>query len=123
MPQEEVFLEIQAGSDMIRVVKTYDAGFARECFELMDNSSLKALSDSLRLEDSFDENDIPSTSDVGYADFLWQEMYDSAREESQIRSFFVVTRTAGDRREPLYVSGDWPSAESYAKDQQLTLTK
>lgn len=123
MPQEEVFLEVQAGTETIRVVKTYDSAFAKECYELMDEQSLKALADSLSLQDNYDETDIPAASDADYGDFLWQEMFDSAREDGQIRSFFVVTRTDGNRAKALYVSGDWPSAETYAKRPQLAIAQ
>lgn len=115
MPQEEVFLEVQDGIDTIRVVKTYDAAFVKECFEMMDELALKALADSLSLEENYDLADVPCASDDGYGDFLWQEMFDSAREDGQIRSFFVVTVANGNRVQPIYVSADWPSAEAYAK--------
>lgn len=115
MPQEEVFLELQDGIDTIRVVKTYDAAFAKECFDAMDELALKTLADSLSLEESYDVVDIPSASDNEYADFLWQEMFDSAKEDGQTRSFFVVTTSKGNRVQPIYVSADWPSAEAYAK--------
>jgi hypothetical protein len=123
MPQEEVFLEIQAGSDAIRVVKTYDTAFAKECYSRLDESSLRILASSLRLLDNYEVADIPADSDEDYADFLWQELFDSAREDGQVRSFFVVTRTAGSRAQPLYVSGDWPSAESCARQLQLAVAK
>jgi hypothetical protein len=123
MPQEEVFLEIQAGSDTIRVVKTCDGTFAKECYSQLDESSLTILASSLNLQDNYEVADLPADSDEGYADFLWRELFDSAREDGQVRSFFVVTRTAGNRAQPLYVSGDWPSAESYARQLQLAIAK
>jgi hypothetical protein len=123
MPQEEVFLEVQDGSDTIRVVKTYDTAFAKESFELMDESALKALAQALNLQGNFEAADIPSDSDEDYGDFLWEEMFDSAREDGQTRSFFVVTRGAGDRVRPLYVSGEWPSAETFEKHLQAEIAE
>jgi hypothetical protein len=55
------------------------------------------------------------TSPDGLADLVWEAMYDSANEFGQTKSYFIVKRTSANREEFLYVSGDWPSAESYVE--------
>ena len=74
------------------------------------------LGKSLSIDEEYEADEIPS-EESALAEFLWEEMVDSAREDGQVRSFFVVRRTSPSNASLLYVSGDWPSAESYT--QQL----
>lgn len=116
MPTQEVYLEQNSGLDQLQVLKTYDIAFAKEAFLGMDSSALNHLRTSLSVDEAYDVDDIPN-DESALADFLWEEMVDSAREDGQIRSFFVVRRTSSLNTSLLYVSGDWPSAESFT--QQL----
>src|ERR1700733_1585127 len=50
-----------------------------------------------------------------FDDLLWEEVLDSAREDGNTRSFFVVTVTNGGIEEPVYMSPDWPSQEDAAR--------
>lgn len=96
------------------VVKTYDTFLAWETFADMDSQALGHLAKSLTIEEQYDPADIPRfTND--YRELLWDEMTESAREDGQRCSFFVVTRASSQGELPLYVSGDWPSAEQYVK--------
>jgi hypothetical protein len=114
MPVQEIFLEQLAGDDRVQVLKTYDQTLAKEAFDLMDPPALAFLGKSLGIKESYEPNDIPNdASDFG--DFLWVELLDSSREEGQIRSFFVVRRSSPRGESLLYVSGDWPSAEAFAR--------
>lgn len=121
MRSQQTFLSRKIGASRVRVVKTYDAGFAREAFQEMDETALAHLAKTMAAEDLFDPEDAPQ-SPSEYADFLWGEVAESSRERDQISSFFVVTRASGDGRSLLYVSGDWPSAESYAKELAANVT-
>ncbi len=112
MPMQEIFQRIRVGSNRFHVLKTYDTSLAKEVFSEMDRPALGHLANSLSLEEQYDPEDIPE-SPSEYADFLWDEMLESAREDGQVRSFFVVTRISSRERLHLYVSGDWPSAEEY----------
>lgn len=53
----------------------------------------------------------------GYADALWDEVQEGAREDWNTLSYFVVTEQVGGKTSALFVSADWPSAEAFAKEQ------
>jgi hypothetical protein len=112
MPSQELYLEKKAGLDVFQVLKTYDTAFAKETFEAMDEAAMLHLSKSLSIAEEVSPDEIPSSPDE-WADLIWEEMYDSAREHGQTRSYFVVRRSSGLGEAFLYVSGDWPSAEAY----------
>lgn len=114
MPMQEIYLEQVSGLNQFQVLKSYDTAFAREAFSGMDEEALAYLSKSLSLEEDFEPEDIPSSPDQ-VADFLWDALYESAREDGHIRSFFIVKRSSPSGNAFLYVSGDWPSAEGYVK--------
>ena len=121
MPQQEVFFEQTTGDRSIQVLKTYDPNYAREVFEEMDDDAQAILWKSLDIEQSYDTADLPSSTDPDRADFLWDELMDSAREDVRLnpnlRSFFVVNEIRSAAPQSLYVSADWPSAESFAKNR------
>jgi hypothetical protein len=112
MPSQELYLEKKAGLDVFQVLKTYDTAFAKETFAGMDESAVEHLSKSLSISEEFAPEEMP-TSPTDIADLIWEEMYDSAREQGQTRSYFVVRRSSESSDHFLYVSGDWPSAEAY----------
>ena len=116
MPKQESFLELKRGDHSISVLKTYDAAFAKEAFESMDQAGLEALALSLRLEETFELTDIPATDATEYSEFLWEALVDSAQENGNLRSYFVVQlQSIADGQQLVYASGDWPSAEAFAK--------
>jgi hypothetical protein len=119
MPQQEVFFDQIAGDRSIQVLKTYDPGYAREVFDEMDDEAQTILWKSLDIEQTYDAADLPSPDDPDRADFLWDELLDSAKEDVRLnpnlRSFFVVNEIRSAKPQSLYVSADWPSAESFAK--------
>jgi hypothetical protein len=120
MPQQEVFFEQIAGDRRIQVLKTYDPGYAREVFDEMDDDAQTILWTSLDIEQTYDPADLPSPEDPDRADFLWDELLDSAKEDVRLnpnlRSFFVVNEIRSTKPQSLYVSADWPSAESFVKN-------
>jgi hypothetical protein len=120
MPQQEVFFEETAGDRRIQVLKTYDPGYAREVFDEMDSDAQTILWNSLNIEQTYNRADLPSPDDPGRVDFLWDELLDSAREDVRLnpnlRSFFIVNEIRSAKPQSLYVSSDWPSAESFAKN-------
>lgn len=125
MPKQETFFEQKAGDCTVQVLKTYDQGYAREVFDNMDEQALKHLWSSLKPDEAYDSSDLPSVDSLGSGDgeaeaFLWDELVDQALEDPRayprLSSFFVVNVTAGVKpEESVYVSPDWPSAESFAK--------
>ena len=115
MPVQEVFFEQEQNGHRVEVIKTYDAAFAREAFAEMDDPALDFLVKALDLAGSYDRAEIPERSSSEFADFLWEELQDSAREEGNVRSFFVVQEALSGTPQSLYVSPDWPSAEAFAK--------
>ncbi len=119
MPIQEIYLEQESGLNHFQVIKSYDAILAREAFSGMDEDALAHLSTSLRLEENFEPEDIP-TSPAEIHDFLWEAVCDSATEEGHTRSFFIVRRSTPSADAFLYVSGDWPSAEAYVKRAMAT---
>ncbi len=124
MPQQEVFFEQAAGDRRIQVLKIYDPGYAREVFDEMDEGAHAILWKSLDIEQTYDSAELPSPQDPDHADFLWDELMDSAREDVRLnpnlRSFFVVNEIRSAKPQSLYVSADWPSAESFAKNLLAT---
>jgi Ni/Co efflux regulator RcnB len=122
MPKQESYLELKRGDDSVSVLKTYDIAFAKEAFDSMDQAALNTLALSLRLEENFEPADIPASDAVEYGDFLWDALIDSAREDGNVRSYFVVELRSPARGQRLiYVSGDWPSAEAVAKSLSQTV--
>jgi hypothetical protein len=115
MPQQETFFTQTIGPETVAVLKTYDSGFAREAFDTMDARSQEHLRRSLKVEETYEEDCIPQAQSSEYADFLWEELLEAAREDGSLRSFFVVVKRHGSSSETLYVSPDWPSAEDFAK--------
>ncbi len=127
MPQQELFFEQATGDRRIQVLKTYDPAYAREVFNEMDDAAQALLWKSLDIEKSYDTTDLPSPTDPDRADFLWEELLESAREDVRLnpnlRSFFVVSEIRGAAPQSLYVSADWPSAESFAKNLLATANR
>ena len=112
MPSQELYLEKKAGSDVFQVLKTYDTAFAKETFAGMDEAAIEHLSKSLSISEEFSPDELPTSPD-DLADLIWEEMDDSAREQGQTRSYFIVRRSSPLSDDFLYVSGDWPSAEAF----------
>ena len=115
MPQQTTFYEQQIGDRRIEILKSYDSAFAREAFDQMDEKALRFLGRFLELERKYDPADVPSPNDDGYADALWDEVQEGAREDWNTLSYFVVTEQVGGKTQALYVSADWPSAEAFTK--------
>lgn len=115
MSRQEPFLSIKKGDQTVEVLKTYDKTFAREVFENMDEEALAHLAASLNLDTEFDQQDIPTPTDESYEEFIWGAMLDSAREDYNTFSWFVVSRSSGRSSAELFVSPDWPTAEAYVK--------
>jgi len=119
MPRQEVFFEQRAGNRSVEVIKTYDPSYAREVFKAIDEQATADLAVALELEKNFEPADIPSPEAMDYDDFLWEELYEAAREDVRndpnLYSFFVVSETRAGKTQDLYVSPDWPSAEAFAK--------
>jgi hypothetical protein len=111
---QETFLDQEVGMNRFAVTKIYDSFLARDAFDDMNPLALGHLSESLAIEEQYDPADIPQSAD-DYLEFLWDEMIESAREDGQRCSFFVVTHVSSQGELPLYVSGDWPSAEEYVE--------
>jgi hypothetical protein len=109
---QEVFFNQRAGNELFKVIKTYDTSFAREAFAEMDLEALDHLAGSLALQQEYEPHDVPSRL-ADEPDFLWDELCESAREDGQKCSFFIVTQASETKRSFLYVSGDWPSAKGF----------
>lgn len=122
MPRQETFLAVKDGDATIEVLKTYDEKFAREAFRNMDDDALARLAKSLNLESLFEPDGIPAPTDDNYEDFIWDVMADEAREDWKTFSYFVVTKSVGQKTEELFVSPDWPTAEAYVKGLGLPTT-
>jgi hypothetical protein len=118
MPAQELFFEQVIGSRRIEVLKTYDQQFAREAFDNMDEKAQMHLWNSLKPEDIYDPEGLPTLAGAeDRSAFLWDELIDQAREDWKTFSYFVVNESKADLTKSLYVSADWPSAEAFAKDR------
>jgi len=108
MPQQTVFFDQRKGAKRVQVFKSYDANFARSCFDEMDESALAFLSRSLDLESNYEMNKAVDKLE-------WEDVEEEAREDGNMMSFFIVVEESEGRSRSLYVSPDWPSAEEFAK--------
>jgi hypothetical protein len=116
MPQQELFLDRTIGDRRIEVLKTYDIACAREAFGNMDEAARAFLWKSLRIDEAYEQADIPPIQSGDGEDFLWDALLEDSREDGNLLSFFIVTEASGNQSRSLYVSPDWPSAEKYAQD-------
>jgi hypothetical protein len=123
VPKQEIFFEQQTGTAKVEVLKSYDPNYAREAFRSMDDDALKRLWLSLEIEKKYDAAELPPLGQPNGEgeDFLWDELLDSAREYGNEVSFFIVNEIHSVRSESIWVSPDWPSAESFAKDRLTVL--
>ncbi len=92
----------------------------------MDDDAQKHLWAALKPEEVYEPANLPKLADPddvnGEAEaFLWDELLEQAREDGNLLSFFIVNETVGSNTENLYVSPDWPSAESFALSRLATL--
>ena len=115
MPSQQIFLSKKRDHSTLRVLKTYDVSFAREAFEEMDDKAILHLVSALLAEGHFEPEDVPE-SILEHPDFIWSQVLELARERDSNLSFFVVTRVFRQERSLLYVSPDWPTAESFVED-------
>jgi hypothetical protein len=119
MPRQESYFRQVTNGVVIEVLKTYDRSYAHEVFRGMNDEALKVLATSLELGKNYAAWDIPESDAADYEDFLWEETCEAAREDVRqdpnLYSFFVVSKTISGKTEDLYVSPDWPSAEEFAK--------
>jgi hypothetical protein len=117
MPKQEVFFEQQIGERHIEVLKSYDQAYAYEAFKNMNEEALQQLWTALKPEEIYDPADLPVLNDPGGGGeaFLWDELLEQAHEDGSLLSFFIVNETKARHTENLFVSPDWPSAESFAK--------
>jgi hypothetical protein len=113
MPQQEVVFEQSIGDKRVEVLKVYDRSYAREAFGNMDEAARRFLWNSLGINENHDAADVPQIGDPASEDFLWEELMEAAREDGNLLSFFVVN----EKSESVYVSPDWPSAETFAKNR------
>lgn len=114
MPQQEVFYEQSLGDRRIQVLKTYDQSYARDAFDNMDETARRRLWNSLEVDENYEPADLPQIQTQNGADFMWDELLEAAREDGNLLSFFVVNESGSGLTRSLYVSTDWPSAESFA---------
>jgi hypothetical protein len=115
MPQQETFFEGAVDARRIEVIKTYDQIYAHESFGNMDAAAQSFLWNALKIDENYDLKDLPLRHDANAEDFLWEELISSAREYGNQVSFFVVVESKENCSTAIYVSPDWPSAESFAK--------
>jgi hypothetical protein len=127
MPRQETFFEESKSGLRIEVLKSYDQGYAREAFRNMSAGAQQVLWRVLKPEQKYDAAGLPSLNDptdvTGEAEaFMWDELLEQAREDGNLLSFFIVNEITGSRTESLYVSGDWPSAENFAKERLAAIS-
>ena len=81
----------------------------------MDDAALDHLAASLDISSNYEEADVPARTAIEYSDFIWDEMVDSAREDGNVSSYFIVTESKPPIEKDLFVSPDWPTAEAYVR--------
>jgi hypothetical protein len=108
MPQQAIFFDVRTDAKRVRVLKVYDAAYARSCFDEMSEEALRFLADALDLSSKYE---MPEPA----SQLNWEDVEEDAREDGNLLSFFVVVEEKNGQQQPVYVSPDWPSAESFAK--------
>jgi len=116
MPRQETLLEREVNGRQLQIVKSYDPVFARDAFEQMEPMALDFLKQRLDLESKYDSADLPLPGDPEYADALWEEIEEGAREDWNAFSYFIVLAASNGTSQPLFVSPDWPSAEAFCAE-------
>ena len=116
MPRQTSFLDETVGNTRIEVLKSYDEAFAREAFDHMDENALRFLASSLDLSNSEIAGGL-SPENPDYADLIWDELKDGAREDWDSFSYFIVAEESAGRTASLFVPADWPSAEAFARQR------
>lgn len=121
MPKQEAFLKESEGPITVEVIKTYDPSYAREVFDEMQQQAKHELARALGIAEKYPPEDIPDPEELEYEDFLWEELIEDSledvRQSPRQYSFFVVNVSRDGKSEDRYVSGDWPSAEAFARMQ------
>jgi hypothetical protein len=112
MPQQEVYFEQRRGEKNVAVLKTYDTAFARDAFEQMKPDALSFLAHSFKREGNVESSE--NAGEDEFAEDLWQELQEGAREDWNTFSYFIVTEQNGKEASPVFVSSDWPTAEAFA---------
>jgi folate-binding Fe-S cluster repair protein YgfZ len=82
---------------------------------------MSALAAALDVKGKYESDDIPAPGGTDFEDFLWQELFEAAREnvrqDPNLYSFFVVSEIQAGKTQDVYISPDWPSAEAFAKER------
>ena len=115
MPGQEVFFEKKIGDRRVEVLKTYDAAYAREAFNEMDEVARAFLWKTLQIDENNAQDDVPSIQSEEGVSLLWETLLEESREDGNLLSFFLVNEAIGSLSKSLYVSPDWPSAEIYSQ--------
>ena len=115
MPAQEVFIDSVIDGNRVQVGKTYDQGYVPEAFGMMADSAKAFLWSSIKPEEIYEASELPIEPDIEHDAFLLDEMLDQGREEWNLFSYFAVLSESDGRQEPVLVSADWPTAETFAK--------
>jgi len=111
MPLQEAYLDKPISQGRAFVIKAYDVKLTREAFEDLDENAREKVTAAPHRGDFYEAENIPSAGSPDYRDFLWETLSDEARDDGQIKSFFIVMReTSSESPEPQDVSADWPGA-------------
>ena len=116
MPQQEVFLDETIDGKRIQVIKTYDESYAQEAFRSMSDDAKAFLWKSLKPEELYEAEGLPTEPGEEYDAFLLDELLSEGREEWNTFSYFLVMEAGG---EAVFVSPDWPTAEAFAKGEPV----
>jgi hypothetical protein len=108
MPQQSVIFDERTDAKRVRVLKVYDAAYARSCFDEMNEDALAFLGKSLDLASEYD---LPES----HLALQWEDVEGEAREDGNLFSFFVVLEESASVSHPVFVSPDWPTAEEFAR--------
>ena len=119
MPLPETFLDRSINDGHVRVIKTYDKGLALQAFQSMGDSARAFLLASLKANGQLPEDaDLATGADL--EDLIWAQVEEEARESWNSFSYFLVVTNREGAEEYVYVSPDWPSAEAFVGNMQLS---
>jgi len=116
MPAQETFLDETIDGLRVQVIKTYDEAYAKDVFGAMSDPAKAFLWRSMKPEETYAPEDLPTEPGEDYDAFLLDELLEQGREDWKTFSYFVVTT---DAEGPVFVAADWPTAEAFAKKSSV----
>ena len=81
MPRQEIFLDETIDGKRVQIVRTYDESYAQEAFRYMSDDAKAALWKSLKPEEMYEAEGLPTEPGEEYDAFLLDELLRKAERK------------------------------------------